>query len=227
MANANNSGKNSPKVIILVLLALFAIFIVVAVYLVENTPVKYVPELIDKVSDKVGNRFYFDNPSDKVLKERFLKSKKSYETLVEMTKEDGVDRLDESLLSYVDDNEKPQFMPGTLGGKLKGKINHRRFMVYHELLSECKVRTIARLLEQRDESQGVRFLVFTDNGIQNLNNPFTEKYVVYFERDDYPTVENTDKASPDKNGCVNALVKIEPHWYIWRYTFKPQARKLF
>lgn len=214
-------------VIIIVLLALFAVFIIVAVYLVENTPVKYVPELIDKVSDKVGNRFYFENPSDKVLKERFLKCKESYETLVEMTKEDGVDRLDESLLSYVDDSVKPQFMPGTLGGKLNGKINQKRFMVYHELLSDCKVRTIARLLEKRDQCQGVRFLVFSNNGIQNLNNAFTEKYVVYFERDDYSTVENTDKAKPDKNGCVNALVKIEPHWYIWRYTFKPQGRKLF
>ncbi|MBP7860126.1 hypothetical protein KA183_00470 [bacterium] len=227
MANANYSGKNSPKVIIIVLLALFAVFIIVAVYLVENTPVKYVPELIDKVSDKVGNRFYFENPSDKVLKERFLKCKESYESLVKMTKEDGVDRLDESLLSYVDDNEKPQFMPGTLGGKLKGKINQRRFFIYHELLCECKVRSIARLLEQRDKSQGVRFLVFTETGIQNSNNPGSQKYVVYLERDDYSTVENTDKAKPDKNGCVNALVKIEPHWYIWRYTFKPQDRKLF
>lgn len=227
MVNANDTGKNSPKVIILVLLALFAIFIVIAVYLVENTPVKYVPELIDKVSDKVGNRFYFENPSDKVLKDRFLKSKKSYETLVEMTKEDGVDRLDESLLSYVDDNDKPQFMPGTLGGKLKGKINQRRFFIYHELLGECKVRSIARLLEQRDKSQGVRFLVFTNNGIQNSNYPGSQKYVVYLERDDYLTVENTDKASPDKNGCINALVKIEPHWYIWRYSISPQEGRLF
>jgi len=226
VASKDSSGRNSPKVIIIVLLALFAVFVVVAVYMVENTPVKYVPELIDKVSDKVGNRFYFDNPSDNILKDRFFKNKKDYETLLSMANEDGVDRLDESQLSYIDNSVKPQFMPGTLG-QLQGKINRRRFFVYHELLSECKVRTIARLKESRDQSSGLRFLVYTDNSIQNINRPFTEKYVVYFDRDDYPTVDNTDLAKPDDSGCVNALVKIAPHWYIWRYTFKPRENKLF
>ncbi len=221
-----NSSRNSPKVIIIVLLVLFGAFAVFTIYLVENTPVKYVPELIDKVSDKVGNRFYFEIPSDKVLKERFIKNKEAYETLCKMAKADGIDRLDESQLVYEDGHVPPQFMPGTLGGKLKGKINHARFLEYHQLLSDCKVRTVSRMFEKRGGVSGVAFLVYA-SGIRGLNQPFTQKYVARFDTDEFPVVENTDLALPDKDGLVNALVKIAPHWYIWRYSFKPEDKKHF
>lgn len=218
MAHSTNT-RNSPKVIIIVLLALFGIFIVGSIYLVENTPVKYVPELIDKVSDKVGNRFYFENPKDEVLKDRFLKNKTAYEQLAKMAEEDGIERLDESQLIYSDGRVPPQFMPGTLGGKLKGKINHVRFLQYHELLSQSKVRTIARALKQKQGYSGVTFLVYADNNLRNLDRSFNQKYVARFDTDDYKTVENTDLVKPDEKGYVNAVVKLAPHWYIWKYSY--------
>ena len=218
MANSNYS-RNSPTVIIIVLLALFGIFIVVSVYLVENTPVKYVPELIDKVSDKVGNRFYFENPKDEVLKDHFFKNKAAYEKLCKMAHEDGIERLDESQLLYSDGRIAPQYMPGTLGGKLKGKINQVRFLEYHELLTDCKVRTVHRMLKEKHGYSGVSFLVYADSNFRNLDRSYTQKYVTRFDDDSYTTVENTDLVKPDKKGYVNALVKLEPHWYIWKYSY--------
>ncbi len=215
--------RNSPKVIIYLLLVLFIGFGFAAYYLVENTSVKYVPEFVDIVVDKIGKRFYFENPSDTVLKKGFKNSKRSYEKLCQMMAEDNILKLDESQIKYEGSNAKAEFMPG-LSDNLKGKVNRRRFYTYHELLTDCKVRTIDRVVKADDEESApfVRFLLYTDQEITNLNRPFTEKYIVWFERDNFTTVADTDKVQPDKDGLVNVMSKIEPHWYIWKCIYKAE-----
>lgn len=177
---------------------------------------------MDKVAEKVGDRFYFENPSDAILKKKFQETKKSYERLYEMAMEDNISTLDESQIKYLDSKIKTQYMPGALTDNLKGKVNRKRFLDYHELLGECKVRTIDRLAKGKGDTPGVRFLVFTDQKWTGLDKPFTEKYIVKFEDENFETVPDTDKVLPDKKGFINALAKIEPHWYIWRYTYEPE-----
>ncbi len=232
MANANNSGKNSPKVIIIVLLALFAIFIVVAVYLVENTLGKDVSfqnwvSASQKFSNDAKERKMKNSfktcPSDIDVRELYKQHKKEFDLINTMFIEDKLDSLN-SLYAYHNDGRLatyPYVDKLDLGESYKKAtfvIPQKRYDTYRKLMKSCKVDWIISLSDEKHVCVGFEmFSESLENGIDAENAKFFKrKGVCYLQQADFKPYQTTDAIKP-KHGFINGAAQLEPqsHWYIW------------